>query len=475
MINTRQVRVVITVSDRRIQIDNGYIKSINIIKSIGNFIGTCTITAKPSLISVIAGNRLQSQIIEENFFDNVNLHYLVEVYINNNLRFQGILDKPTFTGRSSTGKSSNFDRDLILRCSDFGYLFQEINKLPHQFDPGFIRADISAFREMASIISSDRNIPMLSGQLFRAFFRFFENSNNGIGYTFPDNTTILNRFGNNGINLLLVAPGNSFYVNFPIHINFFTGNLSYYEVLRQIADPTFSEVFGETYSNGDIVTIGSGRETIQGDGYRIVIRPRPFSDLRENTIIDIGENYYDYSAMKDTKNIYNVFAPIVSSWRLDANFSWATNQFVKNGNSIAQYGYKILMPDIPGVWSKTDEDGGRDNGNNRQNAITNDLGRLARVLDSWYRNSERFLSGQIIIPYHDDIKLGNSIRFRFPRGRINFLGYIEGYSITVDFNTHRVNTSITYSRALDENIRSIESTVGNLSSVGSNIDGGALV
>jgi len=409
-----------------LDLSSGFINALNIHQSVSERVGTFSITMSP-------------KVVETSFYKAIQNNSLISISIDGRLRMKGIINKPTVTGQMS--KSGKATRSVVLRGNDFGYLLTDVNKTLSSFDNNYIIEENNARKKLGTMFNKKRFIADQVPEVYGIIMDSIKAMNGG-EYTFADGETITKKLGTKGSKMFKIAPNTQFYVNAPIAIKFLEPERAIMDFITDIADPVFSEVYGDIMSRGE--AIGLGVTTgLAHEGYNLIVRPKPYDDIywKANASFDVEYKYWQYSAMKDATKIYNYFVVGNSGYGRSANVAEATGNITKDSASIRRYGFKPFKHDIKGVWGSDVTSGGA--------TISQQLGYLSRTLGRWYKNAQDHLSGQISFPYNKDAHIGRVARFRLPKDNGRYQAYTESLDINYSAEENRMYNVITYNRGRD--------------------------
>lgn len=412
------------------KVESSAISEMSIHKSINEPYGNFSITLSP-------------KFYDEDFIDEVKPNSMVDIYIDDNMVFQGIIQRPTVTGQLSSA-SNSAKRSVVLRGFDYGYLFQHVNKAYGQFTDRFMGSEAEANIKLESIFLKERDVKSQVPYTYRVLMNAFKKINDDKEYVFADGKKISDKFGNSGEKVFLMpSSSKDFFVNAPISIQHLQENMSILDYIKRIIDETFSDVFGEILNKGDKVSLGKEGIIFNGDSqYVLIVRPKMFGKYWDGNIkVNIDKTYYQFSAMKDATSIYNYFVVGNAGWDQSANVGEATGRIIKHTNSIKKYGYRPFKANILSTWGSKNTIGEW-----KESNIISLLIDLTKELSSWYKDSENFISGQLSGPYNKEVKLGKVAVFSLPKSDVKYEGYIEQVDINANAQQSRLWEVITYTR-----------------------------
>lgn len=408
------------------------INALTLHKSISERIGTMSITL--------------SSKYADNLIADMSPNDLVQVFINEKLVMEGVAAKPTMTGQmQETGKAK---KATVLNGFDSGYLFEHINR-PY-VDPMILEhysAQKTLLEKFATIYANNRTIDGYIKDLYPKMLEGIKIYANNQEYEFSDGKKLSERYSESNI-LETVASSSEFLHNLSIQVQLMQKNQSVFDVITSIADAGFHEIFGDTYDKDDKLMLGSSEKTINNAGYKIVVRPKTFdststdsqySNFSDNIVVDIGGRHFQYSMMKDAKQIYTAFIVGLAGYKYDADRAAALGGVQVNTDTMKKYGYKMLKYNVNCL-------GIQDNETDLKQQSTN----LSKIMKDWYEDADQWLSGQISTPYNEELKIGKNVMFKLPNDSNVYKAYIEQLDTKFSAEEHRLYHVITYTRGIIE-------------------------
>lgn len=375
---------------------------------------------------------LSPAFYDEDFINEVKVNTIVRLYVDDKLVSEGLMLKPTVTGQTSQGGDTK--RQVILRGFELAYLLQDVNKIYGEYLDTYIGAEATAWVKAGTIYESDRLVNIQVKRTYKIIMDAIKTLNNGVEYQFIDGKKLSDVFGADGNKVFVFAEDAEYHVRAPVSIQLLQPDMSVMDYIKRIADPTFSEVYGDVFNNGDQITLGSKISKVSTNGaYGIVVRPKILGKYWATAKrVLVNDNYYQYSAMKDGTQAYNYFV-VGNSVGMSTNFQEATGKAVRYMDKIRQFGYKPFKADVHSVWAEDDRDG----------ISEKQLTDLTNEIASWYVNAENFISGQISMPYTDKIKLGDIMQFKLPKSDILYEAIVDQIDLMADAQGNRLNNVFT--------------------------------
>jgi len=320
-----------------------FIKSLSYEQSRQNGIGSLTVDLTPTGL-------------DSDWLDILETNDLVEVQVDGYLEFQGLVNKVSHTSSVKGGNT------FTVTCHDMGVVFDNYAKLVFSktfqhfiynkdaTTTKFIDQISTEFRDASGFRISDLdsagNSKMLS-ILWKIFFKLFKNlisttPQNATDYTFSDNKTIFDKFGENGEKYFSIS--DELLYDVPLYVNpFANGDATFHSLVKEFCQEPYNEIITSNFNKK--FPIQSGEKIVYLEGYKSIIRPSVFhpdyfkTPASTNVPLELIE---EVLINKHNAEVFTIFASNAEMAHLGTGHTWSTGKYVIASELATQYGIKVL-------------------------------------------------------------------------------------------------------------------------------------
>lgn len=306
--------------------------------------------------------------------------------------------------------------------------------------------------------------------LFKNFFGLINGAINSNSLLTFSNKRVFDLVSNNTNGIFNINFSQDVLEDYPMAIDVLSENGNFWSICQKIFTPFFYEFFCDTGGRNFVNDMNNPVNVETENKYfYFFLRPRPF----DGTIINGNETgtktftnmpYYfidneeiiNYNFSKSSKEVFNYYFVYPISYITQETLRIMSGQAAitditderANVSSIQKFGFKPLEQSFDCVALGASND---------TEYFPKLSQRMSKTAARWYQKNHEYLSGQIVLVYRPDIRIGEKIIIKLPNKLNRFFAfYVEGVINDFDINNKTSVTTLMVTRGIEVDPNSVD-------------------